>query len=144
MAGIDSTHERIAREDNIQGSSNRAFGLTFAGVFLLIACWPLVRGRSLRSWAVVVAVLFFVAALLAPRTLHLLNRLWFAIGMLLHRIAHPVVMALLFFTTITPLAVLMRALGKDPLRLRRDPSAPSYWIDRRPPGPAPNTMIRQF
>ncbi len=144
MADIDATHERMAREDDVQGSSNRAFGLTFAGVFLLIACWPLVRGRPVRWWALVVAVLFFAAALLAPRTLHLLNRLWFAIGMVLHRIAHPVVMALLFFTTITPLAVLMRALGKDPLRLRRDLSASTYWIDRRPPGPAPNTMIRQF
>jgi len=143
LSNID-THERMAREEKIHNSSDRAFGLTFAGVFLLLACWPLVRGRPVRWWALAFSVLFLALALVAPRALHVFNRIWFAIGMLLHRLAHPVVMALLFFTTITPLAVLMRALGKDPLRLRRDPSAPSYWIDRRPPGPAPNTMIRQF
>jgi hypothetical protein len=38
----------------------------------------------------------------------------------------------------------MRALGKDPLRLRRDPEAKTYWIDREPPGPAPETMTEQF
>src|SRR5262245_49401713 len=138
------THERMTREDQIEGTSNRRFGLTFAGIFLLFALWPLVRNRPVRSWALVVAILFFAAALLAPRSLDLLNRVWFAIGMMLHRVAHPAVMALLFFATITPLGLLMRTLGKDPLRLRCDPSASTYWIDRRPPGPAPNTMIRQF
>jgi len=56
----------------------------------------------------------------------------------------PIVMALLFFTTVTPIAVLLRAFGKDPLRVRRDSSVSTYWIDRRPPGPAPSTMTRQF
>ncbi len=34
----------------------------------------------------------------------------------------------------------MRATGKDFLRLRRDPAAKSYWIDRTPPGPPPQSM----
>jgi len=38
----------------------------------------------------------------------------------------------------------MRALGKDPLRLKRDPKATSYWIVREPPGPAPETMKHQY
>jgi hypothetical protein len=54
------------------------------------------------------------------------------------------VMTLLFFTTVTPIALIMRAMGKDPLRLRLDPDAPTYWIERSPPGPEPATMPRQF
>jgi hypothetical protein len=38
----------------------------------------------------------------------------------------------------------VRALGKDPLRLRREPAAASYWIRREPPGPEPDTMKQQF
>ena len=140
----DSTHERLAHEHEIAGSSDRAFGLTFAAVFQLVGCWPWLRGRPLRWWSLGLAVLFCVTAVAAPRLLHRLNRLWFAVGMLLHRIASFVVLALVYFTTITPLGVLRRALGGDPLRLRRDRSAPTYWIDRRPPGPAPDTMRRQF
>jgi len=55
-----------------------------------------------------------------------------------------VVMFLLFATTIVPLGLIRRALGKDSLRLRFDPDAPSYWIPREPPGPAPESMKNQF
>ena len=56
----------------------------------------------------------------------------------------PVVMILLFYLTVTPTAILMRLFGKDPLRLRFDRAAKSYWIERVPPGPAPETMRNQF
>jgi hypothetical protein len=38
----------------------------------------------------------------------------------------------------------MRAFGKDFLRLRLDGDAKSYWIDRTPPGPPPQSMRNQF
>jgi hypothetical protein len=38
----------------------------------------------------------------------------------------------------------LRMRGKDPLRLRFEKDAPSYWIMRQPPGPAPRSMTRQF
>ena len=51
---------------------------------------------------------------------------------------------MVFFTTVMPIGLLMRAVGKDPLRLRREPAAGSYWIAREPPGPEPDTMKNQF
>ncbi len=44
---------------------------------------------------------------------------------------------MLFYGTILPTGLVMRAMGKDLLRLKRDPDADSYWIVRQPPGPAP-------
>ena len=70
--------------------------------------------------------------------------MWVKLGALLYVIVSPIVMALLFYLTVTPLALLMRVPGKDPLRLRRDPNAASYWIERTPPGPAPESMKNQF
>ena len=64
--------------------------------------------------------------------------------MALHYVVTPVVMGLLFFLTVTPIALVMRARGKDPLRLKRDDGSASYWIVRQPPGPEPDTMRRQF
>jgi large-conductance mechanosensitive channel len=87
---------------------------------------------------------FLALALAAPKTLAPLNRLWMKFGLLLHAVVNPVVMAFLFFSTVTPIALIMRALGQDPLRLKLDPAAKTYWIDRTPPGPAPDTMPRQF
>ncbi len=53
-------------------------------------------------------------------------------------------MGILFFVVVMPVGLIMRALGKDPLRLARDPAAASYWIDRAPPGPPPQSMKNQF
>ena len=80
-----------------------------------------------------------LTGLLAP-----LNRLWFRFGLLLNSIVSPIVMGLLFYLIITPFALFMRLTGKDLLHLRRDPEAASYWIQREPPGPAPDTIKNQF
>lgn len=124
--------------------SNRSFGVTFALVFGLLAGWPTLGGGRLRWWALLVAALFFAAAILRPQALSPLNHAWSSFGLVLHRVTSPIVLGVVFFGVLTPLALLMRALGRDALRLRRAPEAPTYWIGRHPPGPAPGTMSRQF
>ena len=79
-----------------------------------------------------------------PRALAPANRAWHRLGLLLHRVMTPVVMSVIFFATVTPMAVFMRLFGKDPLRLKREPEASSYWIPREPPGPEPDSMKNQF
>ena len=143
-AQMAETHERLVVDEVATGSSNRSFGLTFAIVFAIIALWPLVRGRSVRGWALIVAAAFLVAALTLPRVLGPLNGLWLRFGLLLHACISPMIMGLVFFTTVTPIGLLRRLLGQDPLRLRFDRDAATYWIERHPPGPAPDTMPRQF
>ena len=85
-----------------------------------------------------------LAALAVPRLLAPANRLWMKFGLLLHRVTNPLIMGLLFYLTVTPTALIMRALGKDPLSLRLDPEARTYWIDRDPPGPSAESMTDQF
>jgi Saxitoxin biosynthesis operon protein SxtJ len=101
------------------------------------------NGHSWR-WTGGIAVLFFAAALLYPAALKPFNRVWLKFGLLLHKVVNPIVMALVFFGTVLPTGLIMRALGKDPLRLKWQPDANSYWIERRPPGPAPESMKDQF
>lgn len=137
-------HEEMRREAEIPLGSDRSFGLVFAVVFSVIGLWPLLDGGEFRAWALGTALAFLVAALTMPRRLRPLNLLWFKFGMLLHHVVTPLVMGLLFFLTVTPVGLLMRATGKDPMRLRRDPAASSYWIARDPPGPSPESMKNQF
>jgi hypothetical protein len=124
--------------------SERSFGIVFACVFALIGLVPWALGHGLRSWALIVAVIFLAAAYIAPRLLTPLNYVWFKFGLLLHHIVNPIVMALIFYGAVLPTGLAVRAFGKDLLRLKRDPSAKSYWIERDPPGPAPESMTRQF
>lgn len=87
---------------------------------------------------------FLFAGLFLPRILSPLNLAWLRFGLLLHRITSPLILAMLFYLTVLPTGLVMRALGKDPLRLRFDRSARSYWIERSPPGPEPQSLRNQF
>jgi hypothetical protein len=137
-------HESYERREEIKGSSNRSFGIVFAFVFAVIGLLPLVFGGSVRVWALTVGGLFLLVALAVPAMLAPLNRAWLRFGLLLHRIVSPLVLGIMFFLVITPMGLLMRALGKDLLRLRFDKQSSSYWIDRAPPGPAPESLKDQF
>jgi hypothetical protein len=137
-------HEELHRDERIEGSSDRSFGFVFAVVFAIIAAWPLISGGGLRRWALAVAVAFLAIALLRPVLLAPLNRRWMAFGLLLARVVSPVALGILFFVVFWPIGLVMRLFGADPLRLRRDAKADSYWIRRQPPGPPPQSMDRQF
>lgn len=115
-----------------------------AAAFTFVALAPLVRHHPMRLWAVPIAGVFLLVTAAAPRALEPLNRAWFQIGVSLGRVTSPIVLAIFYYVVLTPLALLMRATGKDVLSLRWVPGAESYWIPRKPPGPEPSSLRRQF
>jgi hypothetical protein len=125
-------HENFALSKPALGS-DRSFGLVFAGVFTVVGLLPLLRDGDPRIWAVALGLAFLAVALAAPRVLHDLNTLWFRFGLLLGAIVLPVVMAILFFGMVTPLAAIRRLAGKPGLQLKYDASEQSYWIPRETP-----------
>ncbi|MEK9754766.1 MAG: SxtJ family membrane protein [Rhodospirillaceae bacterium] len=144
MADQGATHEVFADQDDVKVGSERAFGLVFAVFFGLIGLLPLWSGGDYRLWALIVAAAFLAAALAVPKVLKPLNILWFRFGLLLHKIVTPLIMGMLFFVTVTPIALFFRLAGKDPLNRRFDPGKTSYWTLREPGDPAPESMRRQF
>ena len=139
-----NTHEMPSSPAEVQLGSDRTFGLVFAVVFGLVSGFPLIIGKPYHLWAGGLSVAFLATALVLPRFLRPLNRIWFRIGALLHKIASPLVMGLLFFSTILPTSLLMRLFGKRPLTLKFDTAAKSYWIKRGPAEPSPASMKNQF
>jgi hypothetical protein len=143
---MDLISNPISKDEDepVHGSSDRTFGLVFTAFFLLVGLAPLLHGRALRPWSVALGLAFLAVALVRPALLAPLNRLWTRFGLLLHRIVNPIVMAVMFFVALTPFAMVLRLMGKDPLRRRREPAASTYWIARTPPGPTPKSMTNQF
>ena len=148
-----STHETFAREEEIEGSTDRGFGLTVGGILLAILAVRLGLGwwgsGEVRfgwfDWALGgIGSVLVVLGLLAPALLAPLNRGWTKLGLILFKVVNPIVLGLIFLLTIVPIGLLLRAFGKDPLRLRFEPEAESYWITREPPGPSPESMPQQF
>jgi hypothetical protein len=139
-----SIHERFSRDETVALSSDRSFGTVMTAAFAVISILGWWRGGHSWRWIGGIAVLFLMATLLYPVALNPLNRLWFKISLLLNKVMNPIVMALVFFGAVAPSGLVMRLLGRDQLRLKRQPNANSYWIERRPPGPAPESMKDQF
>jgi hypothetical protein len=124
--------------------SERSFGAIFAVVFAIVGTLPLIRGGELRLWALLLAAVFLGLGLIAPAVLRPLNIVWFKFGMLLGRIIAPIVVALLFFVAVTPTGLILRMFRKDPLSLKIDRGAKSYWITRSKTQNPMGSMKNQF
>jgi hypothetical protein len=132
-------------EDTPRLPSERSFGLLFAAVGAGFAAWSWYAGRSVIAAAFLVAALVCLAlALAAPRLLAWPNRLWFRLGMALNAVVSPIVLFAMFALMFVPIALVMRVMGRDPLKRRYDADAATYWVDRRPPGPPPDSFKQQF
>jgi hypothetical protein len=137
-------HEDLHREDEAIGPSDRKFGLTIGAILALVAAW---KAWHASSWAyafAAAAVFLLFFALWRPGALAPLNKAWLRLGLLLYRVVNPVVMAILFYLTILPIGLIMRAAGKDLLRLKRDRAASTYWLPRSEERPLSESMRQQF
>lgn len=139
-----SFHESFQRPEPRSNGSNRGFGLLIAAVFAIVAVRPLLTGAGARWWALAVAATLVLVGLAYPALLDGPKRVWLALGAVLARIVNPVVLGILFITVITPTALVARLLGRDPLRLRFERDAATYWMERSALGAGPVDMRKQF
>ena len=117
------------RNKDIKIGSNKSFGIVFFVVFLLIALYPLINQTDVRIWSLTISLLFLILALFNSNVLSPLNKLWFKFGILLGGFVSPIVMGIVFFVVVTPTSLIMKALGKNLLNLKRD-NKKTYWIER--------------
>tara|TARA_B110001450_G_scaffold8007_1_gene8076 strand:- start:4773 stop:5156 length:384 start_codon:yes stop_codon:yes gene_type:complete len=117
---------------DVKISSNRSFGIVFFVVFLLIAFYPLTNQADIRIWSVIISLIFLSLGLLNSKLLTPLNKIWFKFGIFLGKIVSPLIMGLIFFAVVTPIAFLMRILKKDLLNLKFRKNN-SYWIEKSGP-----------
>ena len=121
-------------------NSNKSFGILFFVVFFLYGIWPILSSNEIRIWSLSMGIIFLILGLLNSKLLTPFHNLWLKFGTLLGSIVSPIVMFLVYFVFITPLAVIIRLFRKDLLRKKFNKS-PSYWIKR---GKNIGTMKKQF
>ena len=114
----------------MKSSSDKSFGILFFIVFLIIGLWPLFFSEKIRLWSLIVSISFLLIAFIKPSLLSTLNKIWIKIGYLLGKLIAPIVMALIFFTLVTPISFLVRCFKKDLLNLSFSKQDVSYWKKR--------------
>jgi len=114
---------------NIKAGSNRSFGIVFFVVFFIIGIYPISNNGDIRLWSIFISLIFLLLGIKNSRSLTPLNIIWFKFGMFLGKIVSPLIIGLIFFLVVTPTGIIMKILGKDLLKLKKN-NKKSYWIDR--------------
>ena len=119
-------------QNDIKIGSNRSFGIVFFVVFLIISIYPMLNTENIRIWSLIISFIFLVLGLLNSKLLNPLNKIWFKFGLLLGKIISPIIMGVIFFFVVTPIALLMKLLQKDLLNLKFNKNK-TYWIEKSGP-----------
>ncbi len=125
-------HEHLRPDTNVRLSTDRAFGLSLSVFLAMIGLLPWLWSRSIRWPFLIAASIAGVAAALCPVLLGPLHRLAWRLAVMLHAVVAPVLMAVLFYGLVTPVAAILRFTGSRSVGLRLDKASneSSYWIPR--------------
>ncbi len=112
----------------------RSFGVVVGAVLLGIAVVVAWRNgwtvTPAAGWLAGLGGALVVLGGLAPRLLRPVYYLWMALALVMGFVMTRVLLTLVFFLLITPIGLVMRLAGKDPMHRRPDPDADSYWIEK--------------
>ena len=113
--------------------AEKEFGLLVGGVFALLGLWWIYRGKFLSpAYALTVvglALVFF--GLVVPRLLVVPRKGWMKLAEVLAFVSTRIILGLIFFLVLTPIGLIKRAMGWDPLH-RRASTRDSYWLPYPP------------
>lgn len=122
-----SFHEIYILDNSVKVGSSRKFGLIICTFFLILSLAPLLKNNSIRIWALVLSISFGTLAIFIPSSLNHINKAWMNLGEILRKVTTPVILFILFFFVLTPIALILKILKKDLLNLHFSNSS-SYWI----------------
>lgn len=108
--------------------AEREFGLLVGAVFTLLGAWWFYRGKFAIAAPVFIyagAALITLGAL-APWILEVPRRLWMKLAEGLSYVSSRIILAIIFFLVLTPIGLIKRATGWDPLQRRSGPLE-TFW-----------------
>jgi len=108
--------------------AEREFGLIVGGVLLLLSLWWVYRGKFpvVSPITLPVGAALVLLGLVFPKALVWPNRAWMALAEVLSFVMTRIILAFVFFAIVTPIGVVKRLFGWDPLHSRAGASD-SYW-----------------
>jgi len=126
-------------------ASDRSFGVMFGCIFIILAA--LLRFRDKPAGAQILLVtlscLTFAVSISRPSLLNTPNRLWMKFSLLLARFISPIILGVLFYILISPLALALRLFGRDELHLKTKNLA-TNWQSRKISGYSLDSFKNQY
>ena len=120
-----TTHTGLTRNEGMK------FAFTLTAAFAVLAALATWRHRTITAQVLfALAAALLLLGLAVPARLGPVQRAWMALGHAIGRVTSPIVLGVMYFLALSPIAYLRRTFGTSPLS--RDPKAATYWIPRTP------------
>ncbi len=127
---LENQYMKKDAEDPVNMPSNQKFGWLFSAIFT--AGFGYSQWTHSPKWAIIsasLAVLFILLTICAPAVLAPFNKVWFALGLFLGKVVSPIVLSIIFFILITPVAMVTRFFGRDALLIKKR-EVSTYWVEK--------------
>jgi hypothetical protein len=128
----------MTEDNNIQTQEKRrlrSFGIIMAVVLSLIASVLLWNDRPVCMYLFVISSLFLISGIAFPRLLKPIEFVWMKLAFILGYIMTRIILTIVFYLAVTPVGLLRQLFSKDPLDMKIDKDAASYWKPVDPKGP---------
>ena len=135
----------LEKNSKVTSASDRSFGVMFGFIFIIIAVIMRLRDNP-QNIQLLFLALSFLTVLISftrPSLLSTPNRLWMKFSLLLARFVSPIVLGVLFYVLISPLALVLRIFGRDELRLKTKKVA-TNWQSRQINGYSLDSFKNQY
>ena len=113
----------------MEKKTGKSFGYLFFVIFLILGFWPLTSFNEFNIIFLIIKLIFLVLAIMDSFILSFLNIYWIKFGEFLGGIIAPLIMFIIFFVIVTPIALLLKLFKKDLLNIKFNKSK-SYWVEK--------------
>ena len=119
-------------DNKLKIGSNKSFGIVFSIFFGLVTVYVFYKSAHISLVLVFLSIIFLILGLINSKILTPFNILWFKFGIILSKLISPIIMMLIFFIVVTPLALLAKLVKKDFLELDKEKNKKrrSYWLEK--------------
>ena len=109
-------------KEKISTKQLREFGFIIGFGIPIIFGWlfPLLLAHEFRLWTIWIGVTGLILGLTSPRLLHYPYKIWMKLGHALGWVNSHIILGFIFIFIVQPIALIMRLIGYDPLRRRRN------------------------
>jgi hypothetical protein len=129
---------------SLDRESLKKFGFTMGFAFLAVTLIFSIKHKHIITPAFIIALIFFILAMVAPFLLKPVYIFWMRLGYILGWINTRIILSILFYFIFTPIGLCMRLFGIDLLEKRINKNKKSYWIEKEKEGLACQSYERQF
>ncbi len=108
----------------------RKFSLILGGAFLALGAFAWYRGSDIANYLLIPGAVIAVVGTVLPAAIRWLFFVWMALGLVLGTIVTSIILTLVFVLAVTPIGLIMRMVGRDPMERELDPQAATYWLPK--------------